>query len=101
MIKNSFLVISIILLLSACGLATTRPKLEMSYAQAAFLAAKQAKADVYASNLFRKAEIYYLKAKSAYRRKYFNKAKSYAELCKKFSEQAEYESIKKTVLDEE
>ena len=73
----------------------------MSYAQAAFLAAKQAKADVYASNLFRKAEIYYLKAKSAYRRKYFNKAKSYAELCKKFSEQAEYESIKKTVLDEE
>ena len=86
--------------MSACGLATTRPKLEMSYAQAAFLAAKQAKAEVYAASLFRKSEIYYLKAKSAYRRKYFNKAKNYAELCKKFAEQAEYESIKKTVLDE-
>jgi hypothetical protein len=96
--KLIFLTLSVVFI-SACGLATTRPKLEMSYAQAAFLAAKQAKADVYSSNLFRKAEIYYLKAKSAYRRKYFNKAKSYAKLCKRFAEEAEYEAIKKTVLD--
>ncbi len=91
----------IILLISACGLATTRPKVEMSYAQAAFLAAKEAKADIHAASLFRKAEIYYLKAKSAYRRKYFNKAKSYATLCQKFSEQAEYEAVRKVVLEEE
>lgn len=84
----------------ACGLATTRPKLDMSFAQAAFLAAKEAKADVYAASAYRKAEIYYLKAKSAYRRKYFNKAKSYALLCKKFSEEAEYEAQKKTILNE-
>lgn len=101
MIKKFFTILSLIFLLAACGLATTRPKLEMSYAQSAFLAAKQAKAEVYASNLYRKAEIYYLKAKSAYRRKYFNKAKSYAELCKKFAEQAEFEAVKKTILSED
>lgn len=84
-----------ILTLSACGLTTTRPKQEMSYAQAAFLAAKEAKSDVHASSLYRKAEIYYLKAKSAYRRKYFNKAKSYAKLSQQFSERAEFEAIKK------
>jgi hypothetical protein len=96
------ILLSIFLLvnISSCGLATARPKVEMSLAQAAFLAAKEAKAEIYAANLYRKAEIYYLKAKSAYRRKYFNKAKSYAELCKKFSEQAEYEAIKKTIINE-
>ncbi len=92
--------ISLFFILTACGLTTTRPKLDMSYAQAAFLAAKEAKAEIYASNVYRKAEIYYLKAKSAYRRKYFNKAKSYALLCKKFAEQAEYEAVKKTILSE-
>lgn len=67
----------------------------MSYAQAAFLAAREAKAEVHASTLYRKAEIYYLKAKSAYRRKYFNKAESYAKLSQKFSERAEFAATKK------
>lgn len=98
MIKKYLILLISLGFLTSCGLTTTRPKLDMSYAQAAFLAAKEAKAEVYASNLFRKAEIYYLKAKSAYRRKYFNKAKNYATLCKKFAEQAEYEAVKKTVL---
>ena len=71
----------------------------MSYAQAAFLAAKAAKAEIHAPQDFRKAEIYYLKAKSSYKRKYFNKAKQYAILSKKFSEKAEYEAIRKTTLD--
>ncbi len=83
----------------ACGLTTTRPKIEMSYAQVAFLAAKEAGADVHASNLFRQAEDYYLKAKSAYRRKYFNKAKEYALVSKKFSEQAEYAAVRKKALE--
>jgi hypothetical protein len=87
------------LLSTACGLTTTRPKIEMSYAQAAFLAAKEAGADVHASNLFRQAEDYYLKAKSAYRRKYFNKAQEYALLSKKFSEQAEYAAVRKKALE--
>jgi hypothetical protein len=89
-----------LLLLFSCGLTTTRPKQEMSYAQAAFLAAKEAKAEVHAPRDFRKAEIYYLKAKSSYKRKYFNKAKQYAILSKKFSEKAEYEATRKTVMDE-
>jgi len=88
-----------LILLGACGLATTRPKVEMSLAQAAFLAAKEAGADVLASNTFRQAEDYYLKAKSAYRRKYFNKAYEYALLSKKFSEQAEYQAIRKKALE--
>lgn len=93
------LLLSVLFLLGACGLATTRPKVEMSLAQAAFLAAKEAGADIHASNTFRKAEDYYLKAKSAYRRKYFNKAQEYALLSKKFSEQAEYQAVRKKALE--
>ncbi len=88
-----------LILLGSCGLTTTRPKVEMSLAQAAFLAAKEAGADVQASNLYRQAEDYYLKAKSAYRRKYFNKAQEYAILSKKFSEQAEYAAVRKKALE--
>lgn len=85
--------------LGACGLTTTRPKVEMGLAQSAFLAAKEAGADVHAPNVFRKAEDYYLKAKSSYRRKYFNKALEYALLSKKFSEQAEYQAVRKRALE--
>lgn len=85
--------------ITACGLTTTRPKVEMSLAQAAFMAAKEEGADVHASNTFRKAEDFYLKAKSAYRRKYFNKAQEYALLSKKFSEQAEYEAKRKKAVE--
>jgi len=98
---NKFYLILICIILGSCGLATTRPKQEMSYAQSAFLAAKEVKAEVHAARLYRKAEIYYLKAKSAYKRKYFNKAKQYAELSKKFSEQAEFEAIKKVLTESE
>lgn len=100
MLKSLFLNILLILNLTACGLATTRPKQEMSFAQAAFLAAKESKAEVHAPALYRKAEIYYLKAKSAYRRKYFNKAKSYARLSQKFSEKAEFEATKKLIQNQ-
>lgn len=89
----------LLFILGACGLATTRPKVEMSLAQSAFLAAKEAGADVHAPNIFRKAEDYYLKAKSSYRRKYFNKALEYALLSKKFSEQAEYQAVRKRALE--
>ena len=82
-----------------CGLATTRPKLEMSLAQVAFLAAREAKAQTLSPGIFRKAEFYYLKAKSSYRRKYFNKAKQYAILSKKFSEKAEFIAIRKQTLE--
>lgn len=93
------ILLALLVFITACGLTTTRPKVEMSLAQAAFLAAKEAGADVHAPNTFRKAEDYYLKAKSAYRRKYFNKAQEYALLSKKFSEQAEYQSVRKKALE--
>ena len=86
-------------ILGSCGLTTTRPKVEMSLAQSAFLAAKEAGADIHAPSIFRKAEDFYLKAKSAYRRKYFNKAQEYALLSKKFSEQAEYQAVRKRALE--
>jgi hypothetical protein len=88
-----------LILFWSCGIATSRHKVEMSLAQAAFLAAKESGADVHASNLYRQAEDYYLKAKSAYRRKYFNKAQEYALLSKKFSEQAEYAAVRKKALE--
>lgn len=93
------ILLSFILFLTACGLATTRPKLEMNLAAAAFLAAKDAKAYVLAPSRYRKAEFYYLKAKSAYRKKYFNKAKQYAIIAKKEAEKAEFISIRKATLE--
>lgn len=97
----SFINTSILLvLIGACGLTTTRPKLEMSLAQAAFLAAKKSKAQTMSPTLYRKAEYYYLKAKSSYRRKYFNKAKQYAILSRRFSEKAEYKAARKQLLEE-
>ena len=86
-------------ILTACGLTATRPKVEMSLAQAAFIAAKEAGADTHSPTLYRKAEVLYLKAKSAYRRKYFAKAEEYANLSKRYSEKAEYESVRKKALE--
>lgn len=71
----------------------------MGLAATAFMAAKDAKAATMAPGVFRKAEYYYLKAKSAYKRKYFNKAKQYALLSKKFSEQAEFIAVRKSALE--
>jgi hypothetical protein len=85
--------------LLSCGIATTRPKLEMSLAANAYIAAKEAKAPTLSPNYFRKAENYYLRAKSAYKRKYFNKAKEYALKCKEFAEKAEFEAYRKSTLE--
>ena len=97
--KQIIALVLIVFIVSACGLTTTRPKLEMSMAQTAFMAAKEAQADVKAPGLYRKAEYYYLKAKSSYKRKYFNKAQQYALLSKKYSERAEYVAIRKKTLE--
>lgn len=99
MFKRSIIFAIIALFLGGCGLATTRPKLEMRLAQTAFLAAKEAKSQTLAPGLFRKAEFYYLKAKSSYKRKYFNKAKQYATISQKFSEKAEFISRRKSALE--
>ena len=93
------LLISLIIIMGSCGLVATRPKLEMSLAAASFLAAKEAGAAQEVPNLFRKAEFYYLKAKSAYRRKYFNKAQQYANISREFSEKAEFAAKRKKTLE--
>ena len=82
-------------LVISCGLVTTQPKEEMAMAQVAFLAAKKEAGFKYAPAFFRKAEHYYLRAKAAYRKKYFNKAKEYALLSKRFSERAELIAVKR------
>ncbi|OIQ19911.1 MAG: hypothetical protein BM556_05335 [Bacteriovorax sp. MedPE-SWde] len=97
--KNFLILTTTLLLLTGCGLTTARPKLEMTLAQAAFISAKEAGGQSLAPALYRKAEFYYLKAKSSYRRKFFNKAKKYADLSKRFSEKAEFKAYKKKALD--
>ena len=96
---RNFYLIALAFFLLSCGLTTTRPKLEMKMAQAAFIEAKKAESEKFAPGLYRKAEFYYLKAKSSYKRKYFNKAKQYSVLSKKFSEKAEYISIRKKAIE--
>lgn len=89
-----------LLILGGCGLAVTRPEYEMSLAASAFIAAKEINSQKYTPNLYRKAEFYYLKAKSSYKRKYFNKALQYAKLSQKFSEKAEFVSAIKRAEEE-
>lgn len=96
---RNFLFLATVVALGGCGLAATRPKLEMSLAAEALIAAKYTKSDQIVPAIYRKAEFYYLKAKSSYRRKYFNKAQQYAILSKKFSEKAEYEAIRKSAIE--
>jgi hypothetical protein len=101
-LKKSFTQILLLFLFSlfvSCALTATRPKIEMSLAASAFLAAQEAKAHILAPGLFRKAEVFYIKAKSAYRRKYFSKAKQFATLSQKFAEQAEFLAVKKATLE--
>ena len=82
-----------------CSLVSTRPKLEMNIAAEAISAARKANSPILSSTLYRKAEFYYLRAKASYRRKNFSKAKQYALLSKKFSEEAEFDAIKKALND--
>lgn len=71
----------------------TRPKLEMSLAQVAFEGAREAGSDEKSPQNFRMAEIYYLKARASYKKKYFSKAKEYADLSRRYSEKAELDSL--------
>ena len=91
-------IIFLLLLVASCGLTTVRPKLEMSLSAAAFIAARNAKAQELAPNYYRRAEYYYLKAKSYYRRKFFNKAKKFFIASRKLSERAEYLAKRKETL---
>ena len=86
------------LFLYSCGLTTVRPKDSMSLSQVAFLAAQDVNGQALAPKWYRKAEFYYLRAKAAYRRKSFNKAKQYADLSRRYSEHAEFVALRKKTL---
>ncbi|MFI5391832.1 MAG: hypothetical protein ACHQYQ_10770 [Bacteriovoracales bacterium] len=96
-----FLWILFLLLFGACSLTSSRPKEEMSLAAAAFIAAREANAHISAPDLYRKAEYYLLKARETYRKKYFDQARDYALLAKKFAENAEFVALKKATLEEQ
>lgn len=71
--QNKFYLIVLFLIfgsLLSCGLTVPRPKLEMSFAATALIAAKDAKAQKYSPAYYRKAEYYYLKAKSSYKKNF-------------------------------
>lgn len=81
-------------LLSSCGVTATRPKLEMSIAEEAFLAAKDAGSEELSPKEFRLAELSMLKAKSSYKKKFFDKASQFAKISIKYSELAELNALR-------
>lgn len=92
-LKTYFLLV-IILFISGCGVTATRPKLEMSIAEEAYIAAKEVGSEDLAPREFRLAELSYLKAKSAYKKKFFDKASQFAKISIKYSEMAELNSLR-------
>ena len=93
------LLVFMLLLSTGCGLVATRPKLEMTLAATAFLAAKKANAHTLAADQYRQAEFYYLKAKAFYKKKFFSKAKQFALRSKEFAERAEYNALRRATLE--
>lgn len=70
----------------------------MSIAEEAFLSAKDAGGEDISPKEFRLAELSYLKAKSAYKKKFFDKASQYAKISIKYSEMAELNAFKARAL---
>lgn len=100
LIETRTLVLASLFILGSCGFGTTRPKYEMGLAVASLKAAIEADAPRRAPKLYRRAEYYFLKAKSAYLRKYFNKAKEYAVKSTELAEKSEFISTIKKVNEE-
>lgn len=97
--KRASTAVMLSLAVGGCGLTAVRPKMEMSMAATAFMAARGANAQSLAFSEYRQAEYYYLKAKAFYRKKFFSKAKQYALLSQQFSERAEYEAMRKATME--
>ncbi len=86
--------IRLFLLFVLMGCAS-RPVKEMLAADVALKAAQKAKADSSSSDLFRRAENYYWRAKKDYRDGYFDSAKKNAEEARLAAERAEYDAVQK------
>lgn len=95
---KKFTLLAFLLFSTGCGVTATRPKLEMSIAEEAYLAAKEAGSEEISPKEFRLAEVSYLKAKSAYKKKFFDKASQFAKISIKYSEMAELNSLRVRAL---
>lgn len=89
--RNS-LIIVFFLLFAGCQ---HKPIEQLVFADAAIKAAQKAKADSLAPDLFRKAENYFLRAKTDYEEGYFDSCYKFANEARLAAEQAEYQSLLK------
>lgn len=90
--KFTFGVIVGSLLLAACA---NRPVEELILADVAVRSAQKAKADALASDVFRKAENYFLRAKKDFTEGYFEACRKHANDARLLAEQAEYKALSK------
>jgi hypothetical protein len=87
------LVLATALTASSCSLLETRPVQEMTNAALAMRAAREAKAEALAPDLYRKAGEWYQRAKREYRYKNFREARIYTDRARFFAERAEFQSL--------
>lgn len=72
---------------------STKPIHELVLADVALKAAQKAKADSLATDLYRKAENHFLRAKKDYSEGYFDSCRKNADESRKLSERAEYRAL--------
>ncbi len=84
-----------ILILMSIGACTQRPVVDLALADVAIKAAQKARADSLATDQFRQAENFYLRAKKDFNEGYFDSCKKFANQARILAEQAEYHSLLK------
>jgi hypothetical protein len=82
----------ILLGLAACH---PRPIDELAIADVALKAAQKAKADALATDFFRKAENFYLRAKKDFMEGYYDSCKKFADQARLMAEKAEYRALQR------
>ena len=83
------------LLLLSAGCGSHRPIEELTMADLAVKSAQKSKADVLASDLFRKAENLFLRAKRDYSEGYFESSRKFSTEARLSAEQAEFQALLK------
>ncbi|MCB0404290.1 MAG: DUF4398 domain-containing protein [Bdellovibrionales bacterium] len=95
MLKNSntfLLFAAVLVFLAGCN---SKPIHELILADTAIKAAQKAKADSLATDLYRKAENNFLRAKQDYREGYYDSCRNFADTARQTAEQAEYQALLK------
>lgn len=86
------LILPLILFLVGCH---PRPTEDLILADVAIKAAQKVKADSLSSELYRRAENHYLRAKKDYGEGYYDSCRKHAKDARIFAEQAEYQALQK------